>query len=448
MNRLHVPAVWPFDVRILPFYYGWVIWLLSTIGYLMTIPGQTMGMAVYTDAFIEAFGLGRTELASAYFFGTTASATLLVHAGRLYDRIGARLMIVAASLLLGLALLWITRIEAWIPHLRALGLPAFWAAFPLILVGYFGVRFAGQGVLMSACGNVLLAWFERRRGLVSSVRSTVVSLGFSIAPQILAALILFWGWSGSLWVLAAVVGIAFPLLALAFVRDRPEDCGLVIDGGAGPQTGPAAAATSGTEVADTTPAPVPDRTGAQAQRDPVFWFYAALLSYQSCFGTALVFHITALFGEAGRSNEEAYAYFLPQAIASLATNLTVGLFVDRLTLRPLVALLLLGYLLGAGALLILDTTLGYWLLVCGMGASGGLWVNLSNLAFVRHFGLKHLGEITGTNASVMVFTSAVGPLLFALIADASGSWRAAAWSGIAAASVLVVAAVMLQRRFR
>ena len=33
---------------------------------LMSVPGQTMGMAVFTDPFIEAFGLNRTELSLAY----------------------------------------------------------------------------------------------------------------------------------------------------------------------------------------------------------------------------------------------------------------------------------------------------------------------------------------------------------------------------------------------
>ena len=56
---------WPFDIRRLPFFYGWLIWLLSTLGFLFSIPGQTMGMAVFTDPFIEVMGLSRTELSLA-----------------------------------------------------------------------------------------------------------------------------------------------------------------------------------------------------------------------------------------------------------------------------------------------------------------------------------------------------------------------------------------------
>ena len=46
---------WPFRAGRSPFYYGWVIAAVSTLGFIMSIPGQTMGMAVFADAFMEAF---------------------------------------------------------------------------------------------------------------------------------------------------------------------------------------------------------------------------------------------------------------------------------------------------------------------------------------------------------------------------------------------------------
>ena len=74
--------------------------------------------------------------------------------------------------------------------------------FPLIMLGYFGVRFAGQGVMTSASRNVLLFWFARRRGLVSGARGVFVALGFSLAPLLLAMLIGHFGWRGALLTLA------------------------------------------------------------------------------------------------------------------------------------------------------------------------------------------------------------------------------------------------------
>jgi cyanate permease len=55
---------------------------------------------------------------------------------------------------------------------------------------------------------------------------------------------------------------------------------------------------------------------------------------------------------------------------------------------------------------------------------GGLWGMLANLAFIRHYGAKHLGEISGLNASLTVFASAIGPLLFSLAYDLTGTFSA------------------------
>ena len=102
---------WPFPARRSPVFYGWVIWFISLVGFIMSVPGQTMGMAVFTDTFIEVLGLTRTQLAVAYFFGTLASALFLTRAGRWYDQLGARRMIVGASVVLGVVVVLISCIE-------------------------------------------------------------------------------------------------------------------------------------------------------------------------------------------------------------------------------------------------------------------------------------------------------------------------------------------------
>ena len=109
---LPIAAQWPFDVRRFPFYYGRVILVLSTLGFLMSVPGQTMGMGVFTESFIDAFHLSRTQLSIAYFFGTLGSALFLTRAGRLYDRVGARSMLVGSSLVLGLVVTSFATIDA------------------------------------------------------------------------------------------------------------------------------------------------------------------------------------------------------------------------------------------------------------------------------------------------------------------------------------------------
>lgn len=427
---LTLPANWPFDVRRVPFFYGWVVWLVSTLGFLMSVPGQTMGMAVFTDPFMDVFGLSRTELSSAYFFGTLGSSLFLTRAGRWYDRHQARTTMVAACLVLGAVLLYVSGIDQFLAALPAAARGP--AAFVLILLGYFGVRFSGQGVLTSASRNVLLVWFERRRGLVSGVRGVFVSLGFSLAPLLLAALIAAAGWRGGLWVLAAVV-VLFGAVALLLIRDTPESCGLHPDG----------AATFGAG-ADPLQAPR-SATLEEARHSRVFWIYAGALGMHALFGTAVTFHVVDIFAHAGRDAAQAFGHFLPQALVSTGVNLVASWAADRRPLQPFLLAMLAAFVAGAWGLVNLQADWGYWLLVTGFGAGGGLWGVLSNLAFVRHFGRLHLGEISGLAMSLTVFSSAVGPVLFSLGLDALGSYAAAIWLCLGLNAALLVAALSLRQ---
>lgn len=434
-ERISLPPQWPFDVRKTPFFYGWAIWLLSTLGFLMSVPGQTMGMAVFTDPLIEALELSRTQLSFAYLCGTVGSAFFLTRAGRLYDRVGARLMVVGASIMLGLLVVFISVVD-WLggPLAALLGVPLAAVTLPMILVGYFGVRFSGQGVLTSASRNVLLLWFERRRGLVSGVRGVFVSLGFSIAPLILAWMIDSYGWRGALWVMANALIFGFAVLALLFLRDSPAAVGLQPDGVSAEEHARRA------ELKDTSAS-----TLAQARGSAAFWIYSAGLSIHALFGTAVTFHIVSIFADAGRDRDQAFAYFLPQAVVSTSVNLLASWIVDRHRLKPFLIVMLAGFLFGAVGLINLHAPWGYAMLITGFGMGGGLWGVISNLAFVRLFGTLHLGEISGLNTALTVLASAIGPFLFSLGHDLWGTYRAPELLCAFAIGCLLLAAIAIRQ---
>ena len=90
----------PFGVKRIPLFYGWIVLMAATVGVLMSIPGQTMGISVFTDYLISALEIDRTSLSLAYLLGTVASGFLITKAGTFYDRYGARIMAVIAGLML------------------------------------------------------------------------------------------------------------------------------------------------------------------------------------------------------------------------------------------------------------------------------------------------------------------------------------------------------------
>ena len=418
---------WPFDIRRLPFYYGWVIWGFSALGILISLPGQTMGMAVFTDYLIGALHLSRTQLSMAYLIGTVGSSLFLTRAGRWYDRLGGRVTVAAASAGLGVMVLFISVSDSLAMHFGG----GVMVSFLFITLGYFGVRFLGQGILTNASRNVLLVWFEERRGLVTSARGVFVSFGFSVAPLVLAWSIVRAGWHEALWELAFVC-LVFAGLALVLLRDNPQSCGVLVDGH-----------THEDHVPLTTLQH--SATLAQARRTPIFWLATLSLSIHSLLSTAVTFHIVSIFAAAGRSQTEAFAYFLPTAAFATAANLLCGWLVDKRSLKPFIVIMLGGFLLGAIGLLYLQHIWGYAALVVGFGIGGGLWSVTSSLAFIRNFGPLHLGEISGLCTSIMVFSSAIGPALFSLGLDYFGSYAAALWVCILALILLLGFAIVVEQ---
>ena len=98
--------------------------------------------------------------------------------------------------------------------------------------------------------------------------------------------------------------------------------------------------------------------------------------------------------------------------------------------------------MGSIGVMNLGTQFGYWLMIVGFGTGGGLWGLLSNLAFIRHFGRQHLGEISGFDISIAVFASAIGPLLFSVGFDLFETFAASLWLSISITAALLLYAAM------
>jgi OFA family oxalate/formate antiporter-like MFS transporter len=420
---------WPFNPNKVPFFYGWVVWGFSTLGILFSIPGQTMGLAVFTDSFIEVLGLTRTELSLAYLVGTVGSSLFLARAGRWYDLFGGRTMITIASLVLSLMIVYISFVDSLSTMLGG----SSFISFFLIMIGYFGVRFFGQGILTSCSRNVLLLWFVKKRGLVGGIRNVFVSLGFSIAPLFLAGLISLYGWRESLWILAALGGFGFSLMAFIFIRDNPQSCGMRADG---------VDSESQEEIqeeAESVPLYL-------VKRNPIFWIYSLSLSMHALFGTAIVFHIVSIFEEVGKGKAEAFSYFIPAAIFSTTSNLLASWAADKINLKPILIIMLLSFCVGSLGFINLEKDWGFWVLAFGFGVGGGLWGVISNLTFIRFFGPKHLGEISGFSTSLTVFASAIGPAAFSLGFDYFGNYAAPAKICLGFLIILLLFSVFLDHK--
>ena len=414
----------PFAPNRLPFFYGWGIVVVAIIGTLMSIPGQTMGVSVFTDPLLAATKLSRLELSTTYLIGTLTSSLLLPFGGSLLDRYGARAVAMGASVALGLTLLGFTYVSAAAKLLaRVAGAgDSAWTAALLLTAGFTLLRFSGQGMLTMSSRTMMTKWFDRRRGLATGITGVFVSFGFASAPWGLQGLIDLTSWRAAYWWLAVAVGAGMTFIAWLFYRDNPEECGLRMDGK--PTHDPEDGSEVPPEVAaDRAATEARSSTRGEALRTRAFWSVTGALAIQAMVFTGITFHIVDLGREAGIGSEKAVSFFLPIAAVSTLVGLVSGWAADRVEARVLVVVFLLAQATGfTGAGRLGDPAFAA-LMVAGGGAANGLFGTIASVAIPNLFGRVQLGAIASAQMSCMVAGSALGPVLLAFAKNALGSYR-------------------------
>ena len=406
-----------------PFYYGWIILGASSLGILASIPGQTMGVSVFSDHLISATGLSRLQLSNAYLIGTLSSGVLLPLGGRALARWGERRTAVFAAFGLALALCWLASSDVLSARLAGATAGSTGSSsaghsplipFAFLALGFTLLRFCGQGMLTLSSRNLVPKWFERRRGLAAGISGALVSLGFSLAPRVLAAWIQNAGsWRLAWFEIAAALAGGMTLFAWTFYRDDPESCGLQLDGEL-----PIEDSLTGTrERRASRRIALP-----QALRSGAFWAVTLSLGLQSAMVTGFTFHIVDIGASVGLEQDQILSIFLPIAILGVLAGIAVGTLSDRVRLRVVLAFYLVALTVGYAALAGLGDPFLRSLAIGGLGAASGCFGMLTTVAAAKLFGRVHLGPISSVQMSFLVITSALGPSLFALSRSLTGSY--------------------------
>lgn len=410
-----------------PIFYGYVILVIGTIGIYCSIPGQTIGVSVFTDPVKDALGLSRNQFSNAYMIGTIASSLVIGRAGVWFDRYGAKYVAFFAALTLGITLLLCSWSAKMSECLRALLATDSWVvSFSLITVLFFILRFAGQGVLTMASRNVIMIWFDKNRGKVNAFSSVALSFGFSSSPLWINGLIEGYGWE-STWQFLAVGLLFFSVIIFIFYKVSPEKHGLLPDG------------------ADTLSVDAEEQitvrqqfTLQEAKKKRAFWMYGLTLAFNSFFITGLTFHVVSIFDSEGFSKQDAISIFLPGSVVAVTVSTIFNFLSDYLPLKLYLYLMLFGGFLASLGFLLLSTSAGVPMLIAGFGILGGFFAVLNAVAWPRFFGRTHLGSITGKIMSFLILASALAPSIFSLCLSTFGSYRLVGYLGIGFLTFLAI----------
>ncbi len=352
-------------------------------------PGQTAGFSVFVDPITEALDVTRGQLTFAYLLGTLAASTTGTWLGRRLDRDGVASGLRLVAIALGTAAV----LAALSPNLIVL------------TIAIYGLRSFGQtGMSLSATVFVAKNVLERRGaalGLLTAVGGSAIAL----TPLIASRLIPEFGWRTTWVILGSVVVVVGLITSTRMVRLRLEHPNPLDD--------------PGDTTADEVLAP-------RHLRRNGFLVVTAGYATTGFVSTALAFHQIAVLGERGISATAAAGNFVPQSLAAAAVALGVGRLVDRVPGRIVIPIDMLLLAAAVGSVSFVDSNLGAVGFGIALGSAASAMAASEGTLLARWIGTATLGTWRGRMTSVMVISTAIAPFAFTLIADAAGSFSAAA----------------------
>lgn len=417
-----------------PIYYGYIVLIMGTIGIFASIPGQTVGVSVFTDPLKDALGLTRNQFSNAYMIGTFMSSFFVTKSGVLFDKFGARYVAFFATLILGISLLLasvsvqISESIKSILNIHSWGVP-----FVVITILFFFMRFSGQGVLTMASRNMIMMWFNKNRGKVNSISSIAISLGFSSSPLFLNALIDNNGWEVS-WQLLALCLFIFSFFILQFFRNKPEDFNLKPDG----------LQVDTTKVEEEVIVET-NFTLNEAKKTRSFWMFSLVLAFNSFFITGFTFHVISIFSSQDYSKTQAIAIFLPISVIAVIVSTICNILSDYIQHKIYLYIMLLSGVLASFGLIFLNSTFGVYFLIGGLGVLGGLFGVINSVTWPRYYGRKYLGSISGKVMSFLVIASAVAPSLFSYSYTTFGSYSYIGYINLVFLTFLIIGSFKVER---
>ena len=415
-----LPRLWPFK----NVFYGWAIVGTSVVVTFAQVPMYGPVLSVFVTPIEQELGWARWETAMAFTIGSLGGSVGSALIGHLLDRYGARTAVVVSGMLVTGALLGLAVMqEVW----------QFWGLFGL------GRTAALTGVNLGvtvALGN----WFIRKRGRALSFMTVGLRAGQALVPLLIVTpLILAYSWRHAYVALAVIAFLFVALPGWLFIRRRPEDFGLLPDGG---QPDEAAARSPGAQASD--PDGEVSFTLAEARRTPAFWLLTFATMTVIFAQTAVNVHAVPSVEDRGVSQAFSGTFvFIMMGTAALSAY-GWGALMDKIHVRWATIIATVFSAAAMTVIIFADNILMAAVFGVLFGLGTGAWTISQILLFANYFGRRHLGAIRGLSQLLAAPLSSFGAVLAGLIRDLTDSYTLA-FLIFFAALVIVVLSLLLAK---
>lgn len=359
---------------------------LLAFGFLFTFIssfGQTFLVSLYVPAVQSYFNIGDGTYGSIYAAATLLSAFTLIYLGRFIDKI--RLTKFAVRVLIGLIIANLLMSQAY--HLA------------FVFIGLFLLRLFGQALSTHTALTSMGRFFEANRGKALSIAVLGHPFGEAILPIIVVSMIGAIGWRLTLISQAGLVALAIPLsLYLLMSKSAFSKLKMFMPS---PQSEADKKATKPLAIL----------------KHPAFWILAPSNFASGSIGTALIFFQLKIGAERDWSPAAMAASFVAYAIGSAIFTLIAGFLTDRFNARKLYPLYLVPFISGLFLFYFESSFWVYVVLITSIGVTNGFGGVLKNAAIPELFGIRNLGAFRSFFTTAMVFSTALGPVVFGVLLD-------------------------------
>ena len=362
--------------------YGWIV---VAAGALMTCVafGAVFSLAVFLQPMSDATGWSRAGISGAMTLVFLAMGVGGFAWGALSDRIGARPVVLAGSVLLALGLALASRAGSLLEFQLAYGL----------LVGF------ASGSFFPPFIAVVSNWFERRRALAVSLTTAGVGVAPMTMSPLASWLLTMQDWRGAQMTIAAIAALTLVPASL-LVRQPPA---------ARPVAGAPAQAEGGPTL-------------GEALRSLPFIVLA--LTYLACCAmhSGPIFHTISYAIFCGVPAMAAVSIYSLEGFAGLGGRVLFGMLGDRYGAKPVLVAGLFVQALAAGAFVYANRLTDFYMVSFVFGMAYGGVMPLYSVLARGYFGPHIMGGVIGAASMVSSLGMALGPLAGGWIFDAFGTY--------------------------
>ena len=381
-----------------PLFYGWIVVGASSLVTLSAATSAISLLSLFVVPLADEFGWSRSVIAGGISGGTLVGILGAVFVGRIVDKHGARKLLAVGCFAQGIATIGLAFTQG------------LWMLFLLLAIARTNL----VAVVSVAAPTTASNWFIRKRSQAIAWVVMGDKMSLIIFPPIVQVIISATNWRVA-WASLGVFTLIFGVVpALAFIRRRPEDMGLLPDGD---EVTPSSQASTEPEVVQEI-----QWTSKEALHTPALWMLVVLQFVRGAVGTSIAVHRVPYFTDQGID-----ATIAATLVTVFAIGMAVGtpLWTKLMDIVPSnVALafhfLAMGFVM-AFLLSVSSASVAYvYAFTEGVIATGNNPVILITIA--RYYGRSSLGTIRGMTQVAWIAGLGVGPPVAGLAYDLRGSY--------------------------